>query len=191
MLVLASASPRRSELLRAAGLDFTVAVSGVEEPDRPGEGAEEAAARHALAKARAVSATLGPDVAVVLGADTVVAAADGTLLGKPTDVVEAESHLRTLSGTTHDVVTAVCLLDHPGGDLEEFTVRTRVTMRALTDEEVRRYVDSGEGIGKAGGYAIQETADSFVTSLDGSRSNVVGLPVDEVVQRLQARGIPA
>jgi septum formation protein len=141
-------------------------------------------------KARAAAARLGSGPAVVLAADTVVALPDGRLLGKPADPAEGEAHLRALSGTTHAVITGVCLLDLPGGAEESFAVETRVTMRALAAEEVRAYAASGEGSDKAGGYALQETAgDRFVTRIEGSRSNVVGLPVEEVLARLAARGI--
>jgi len=143
-------------------------------------------------KARAAAALLGKEgPALVLAADTVVALDDGRILGKPADGAAAGSHLRALSGTTHSVVTGCCLLEVPGGAEEVFHVVTRVTMRALAEEEVRAYARSGEGLDKAGGYAIQETGDRFVTALEGSRSNVVGLPLEEVVARLLARGIAA
>jgi septum formation protein len=125
----------------------------------------------------------------VLAADTVVALDGGRLLGKPADRAEAASHLRALSGTTHSVVTGVCLREEPAGTEEVFHAETRVTMRPLSEEEVRAYADSGEGMDKAGGYAIQEGGDRFVTRVEGSRSNVVGLPVEEVLARLAARGL--
>jgi len=190
MLVLASASPRRRTLLEKAGLRFRVAPADVPEDVPPGTPAAEAAVSLAARKARAAAASLGKGPAVVLGADTVVALDDGRLLGKPADRAEAESHLRALSGTTHTVVTGVCLLDLPGGAEESFAVETRVTMRALAEEEVRAYAASGEGRDKAGGYALQETAgDRFVTRIQGSESNVVGLPVEEVLAALAARGV--
>ncbi|NUN51743.1 MAG: Maf family protein, partial [Planctomycetaceae bacterium] len=127
--------------------------------------------------------------ALVLGADTVVALDGGRILDKPADREEAASHLRSLSGTTHSVITGVCLREEPGGGEEVFHAETRVTMRPLSAEEVAAYAGSGEGLGKAGGYALQENGDRFVTRLEGSRSNVVGLPVEEVLLRLRARGI--
>ena len=185
-LVLASASPRRRALLEEAGLEFEVLPSLVaeEEPDRaaPAPFARDLAVR----KARACPAA---PPALVLGADTVVALPDGRILGKPRDRAEAASHLRALSGTTHAVITGVCLRELPGGAEEVFHAETRVTMRALTDEEIGAYARTGEGMDKAGGYAIQEGGDRFVTRLEGSRSNVVGLPVEELLRRLAARGI--
>lgn len=188
-LVLASASPRRRALLEGAGLRFEVRPADVPEEAPPGTPAPALARELAVRKARAASAGLGIGPALVLGADTVVALDDGRLLGKPRDRAEAERHLRALSGTTHSVVTGVCLRDAPGGAEEVFHAETRVTMRRLGEEEILAYVAGGEGLDKAGGYAIQEGADRFVTRVDGSRSNVVGLPVEEVLVRLAARGI--
>ena len=189
MLVLASASPRRRALLAEAGIAHRLLPAGVDEGIPPGTGPVEAATMLACRKARAAARTLGAGPALVLAADTVVALDDGRILDKPRDRAEAEAHLRALSGTTHSVVTGVCLLDLPGGAEEVFHAETRVTMRRLSEAEVRAYADSGEGLGKAGGYAIQENGDRFVTRVDGSRSNVVGLPVEEVAARLAARGI--
>ncbi len=191
MLVLASASPRRKALLAEAGLRFRVLAPDVAEDLPPGTRPAEAARLLAVRKARAAAAALGPGPALVIAADTVVALDDGRLLGKPADRAEAEAHLRALSGTTHSVVTGVCLLDLPGGAEEVFHAESRVTMRPLTDGEIRDYADSGEGFDMAGGYAIQEGGDRFVSRVEGSRSNVVGLPVEEVVGRLAARGIRA
>jgi septum formation protein len=188
-LVLASASPRREALLREAGLRFRVLPTHAPEDAPAGAAPAEVARALAARKARAAAAALGPGPAVVLAADTVVALDDGRLLGKPRDRDEAESHLRALSGTTHSVVTGVCLREVPGGAEELFHGSTRVTMRRLEEAEIAEYVRSGEGLDKAGGYAIQEGADRFVTRLEGSRSNVVGLPVEEVLARLAARGI--
>ena len=191
MLVLASASPRRRALLEDAGIACRLLPAGVDEGIPAGTGAVAAATMLACRKARAAAGALGTGPALVLGADTVVALDDGRILDKPRDRAEAESHLRALSGTTHSVVTGVCLLDVPGGAEEVFHAESRVTMRRLSDAEVRAYADSGEGLDKAGGYAIQENGDRFVTRVDGSRSNVVGLPVEEVAARLAARGIRA
>jgi septum formation protein len=180
MLVLASGSPRRRALLTQAGIPFRVEVPEVAEeaPERgdPGAVAEENARR----KAAAVE---GP---VVLGADTVVALGD-VLLGKPRDAAHARKLLRTLSGTTHSVVTGVALRSR--GKMRSRAVETRVTMRDLTDEEIEGYVSSGEWEGKAGGYAIQETAAGFVTACEGPLDNVVGLPVDAVRALLREAGV--
>jgi len=179
-LILASASPRRTRLLEQAGLRFRVAPVDVDEDlsgfDDPIEAALELARRKA--RARAVLTTSG---AVILGADTVVAVSTGCgsrLLGKPEDASEALRMLSLLSGTRHAVVTGVCVVRAPGGREWCAAERTWVHMRELTEAERLAYVDSGEWRGKAGGYAIQESADAFVTRLEeGGFDNVVGLPV--------------
>lgn len=178
-LVLASASPRRSDLLRAGGWAFVVRPAHLDEdrwldPARPRETVLD------VARAKASATSRAPDE-LVLAADTIVVGAGGSALGKPADLAEARRHLERLSGTTHFVLTAVVLL---GAHVEHGHVEeTRVTMRRLTEGEIDAYVASGEGLGKAGGYAIQEHADAFVTAVEGSWSNVVGLPM-EVVDRL-------
>lgn len=189
-LVLASSSPRRRELLAGAGLRFEVLAAAVDEDALPPGTPPAAVARLlARAKARAVAALLAPESAVVLGADTVVALDDGRLLGKPSDRGQAEGHLRALSGTTHSVFTGVCLLGLPSGVEEVFHVETRVTMRPLSDAEVRDYAARGTGLDRAGGYSLQEGGDAWVTRLEGSRTNVVGLPIDEVLERLRLLGV--
>jgi len=169
MLILASASPRRSVLLEQAGIAFRVVVPEVEEVwgDDP----------HAVAVENARRKALAVDGEVVLGADTVVAT-DDVVLGKPRDENDARTMLRCLAGTTHRVVTGVALVAR--GSVFTDSVETRVTMRPLSEEEIDDYVASGEACGKAGAYAIQETADRFVVALDGPYDNVVGLPVDAV-----------
>jgi septum formation protein len=189
-LVLASASPRRRELLEAAGLRFTVLPASIDEDAVTAPTPEALARLLAEGKARAAAgARAGGAPAVVLGADTVVALASGRLLGKPRDRAEAGEHLRALSGTTHRVVTGVCLLGPGPGEAEVFHAVSRVTMRALGEDEIRAYADGGEGMDKAGGYALQAGADRFVTGVEGSRSNVVGLPVEDLLPRLAARGV--
>jgi septum formation protein len=174
-LVLASASPRRRALLEAAGIAFAVAAPGVDE-EEPAHGEPHGVAqRNARRKAEAVEG------AWVLGADTVVALGR-RLLGKPRDDGEAAAMLRALSGTTHRVVTGVALRT-PGAMLVR-SVETRVTMRPLSSDEIAAYVASGESAGKAGAYAIQESADRFVDRVDGPFDNVVGLPVATVRARL-------
>ncbi len=163
--------------------------AGIPEDAPPGTPPAVLARDLAARKARAASRALGKGPALVLGADTVVALDDGCLLGKPRDRAEAAAHLRALSGTTHSVITGVCLLETPGGAEEIFHAETRVTMRGLAEGEIRDYAAGGEGLDKAGGYAIQEGGDSFVTRIEGSWSNVVGLPVEELLPRLAARGI--
>lgn len=186
-IVLASASPRRSELLRRAGLDFEVEPSAVDEELEEGVEPEAAALMLAERKARAVAERRAGQGVLVLGADTVVAL-DGPggprLLGKPRDAAEARGMLRALSGSVHRVVTGVCVVAAASlgagrtPRVEGAVERTWVTMRPLSPGEIEAYVASGEWRDKAGGYAIQESADAFVTGLEeGGFDNVVGLPV--------------
>lgn len=182
-IILASASPRRQDLLKAAGIVFDVMAADVDESPQPGETPEAHVRRLAEEKARAVSAQR--DGATVLGADTVVVV-DGELLGKPRDSEDAAAMLRKLRGKTHEVVTGVALLSRDRRDVR--VARTRVTFGALTDEEIGWYVASGEPMDKAGGYAIQGLASRFVVAIDGSYSNVVGLPVALVYRMLNPDG---
>ncbi|MHC4932676.1 MAG: Maf family protein [Planctomycetota bacterium] len=176
MLVLASASPRRRALLEEAGIRYRVIVPSV------GEQAPERGDPHAVAVANARSKALSVSAGEpVLGADTVVALGD-RLLGKPRDASHAGAILNLLSGTIHSVVTGVALVF--GGEIRTRSVETKVTMRRLTDREIESYVASGEAMGKAGAYAIQETADRFVTRLEGPYDNVVGLPIGAVRELL-------
>jgi septum formation protein len=183
--VLASASPRRRSLLEAAGEHFTVLAAEVDEELAQFTDPEAAATELALRKARAGLARWRREHpnegAVVLGADTIVAvklAHGWTLLGKPTDPADAQRMLGVLSGTRHLVATAVALLRSTDGALRSGLERTFVRMRELSIEERRAYVESGEWMDKAGGYAIQESADRFVLGLEeGGFDNVVGLPV--------------
>ena len=182
-LILASASPRRRELLRAAGFDFEVRPSGIEEKRRAGESGEEFALRAAREKALEVAASAPPET-LVLGADTVVIV-DGEVLGKPAGPDDAARMLRLLSGVTHRVVTGVCLVRAP--DRIE-TLRpsvTLVTFRRLGEQEISEYVSSGEPLDKAGAYGIQGLASKFVTRIEGCYFNVVGLPVALVYELLK------
>jgi septum formation protein len=182
-LVLASASPRRSDLLRAAGLVFEVAAADVDESAEPGEGPDAHVERLALAKARRIADRRPGDV--VLGADTVVTI-DGLILGKPLDRADAEAMLRRLSGRTHQVVTGVAVAK--GHDEVRGLDRTLVHFTHLTEEDLAWYLDSGEAFDKAGAYGIQGRASRFVDRIEGSYSNVVGLPVSLVVRLLRAAG---
>ena len=186
MLVLASASPRRRALLAEIGVDFVVDAAAIDESLPPGRAPAAAAAELARRKARAV-AERRRDGRPVLAADTLVVSADGEVLGKPVDAADARRMLRRLSGTTQSVITGVCLLVL--GTEYVDSVATRVTMRALSEDEIEDYVQSGEPFGKAGAYAIQETGDRFVTAVEGSHSNVVGLPVERVTELLHAAGL--
>jgi septum formation protein len=186
MLVLASASPRRRELVAKLIGEFRVEVPGVDETLPPGRAPESAAREIAERKARAVAgATDDP----VLAADTIVVAQGGEILGKPRDADDARRMLRRLSGTTHRVITGVCLATRRGARLAGGSATTRVTMRPLASGEIDEYVASGESFDKAGAYAIQESGDRFVTRVDGSWTNVVGLPLETVDRMLRAAGI--
>jgi septum formation protein len=180
-IILASASPRRAELLRAAGIDYDVIVANVDEGVRPGEAAHAYVRRLAEEKARAVEARAAGSP--VLGADTVVVLGD-SILAKPADPAEAARMLKALSGRSHEVLTGIALLH--GGACVSRVAATRVEFATLTDADIARYVASGEPLDKAGAYAIQGLASRFVTRIDGSYSNVVGLPV-ALVWELLAR----
>ncbi|HYC77674.1 MAG TPA: Maf family protein [Planctomycetota bacterium] len=194
-LILASASPRRRDLLAARGLRFRTAAPDVDESAPPGVDPEDLARSLALRKALAVGWREAPALraaglsAHVLAADTVVAAC-GALLGKPVDAADAARMLRALSGTTHRVITGFAALSlTPDPALVVVGAATTwVEMRPLSDAEIAAYVASGEPEGKAGAYAIQETGDRFVTRLDGGFDNVVGLPVEPALSALRATG---
>jgi septum formation protein len=181
-IVLASASPRRAELLRAAGIDFDVIHADVDESVHPGELADAYVRRVAEAKARAVAGR--ERERLVLAADTTVVI-DGAMLGKPVNHVDAKRMLCLLSGRTHEVMTAVAVcragLSAPLVDVES----TKVEFAPLTEFEIDWYVATGEPRDKAGAYAIQGYASRFVTRIDGSYSNVVGLPVALVYEMLK------
>ncbi len=178
MLVLASASPRRAALLTAAGYTFVVRPVDVDESLRPDESPHAAVHRLASAKAALAPKAHGE---VVLAADTLVAV-DDVVLGKPRDADEARAMLLRLSGRPHQVMTGVACEVGDRGRTE--VVTTRVWMAALTDAQVDWYVASGEPFDKAGGYGIQGLASRFVTHLEGSYTNVVGLPVATVAALL-------
>jgi septum formation protein len=193
-IVLASASPRRRELLARAGLCFEVLPAEVDESLAPGTLAEAGAVELAERKAKAVHARLAPGRrAWVLAADTIVALGEGAeerLLGKPADEDEARAMLGSLSGTRHRVITGVCVADPEGARLVG-SETTGVRMRAIDAREVDAYVRSGEWRDKAGGYAIQESADRFVVALEGGGfDNVVGLPVELALALLRRAGAP-
>jgi septum formation protein len=185
-LVLASASPRRRELLAAAGIAFDVDPVHVDESQLAGEPPERYVERVARMKAEA-AARRHPD-RPVLGADTTVTV-DGVVLAKPDDARDAERMLRLLSGRTHDVLTAVAIGWQ--SRVEAAVERTAVTFAPLSDEELSWYIASGEPEGKAGAYAIQGLASRFIPRIEGSYTNVVGLPVAAVLQLLRRLGVPA
>jgi septum formation protein len=182
-LILASASPRRAELLRNAGIEFEVTPAHVPELRQPGEPAEEFVRRLAREKGQAVAGQ--QPSRLVLGADTEVVV-DGEVLGKPRDADDAERMLRLLSGRSHAVITGVCLLGPGIADTRAET--TRVSFDVLSDEEISAYIASGEPLDKAGAYAIQGIASRWITRLDGCYFNVVGLPVPLVYRMLREHG---
>jgi septum formation protein len=183
-LVLASASPRRRELLEAAGFDFDVDPVDVDETPRPGEAPHQYVQRLADEKAAAGHARHPGDI--VLGADTTVVV-DAELLAKPDDDADAARMLRRLSGRSHDVLTGVSL--RWTGGAARAVERSRVWFTALSEAEIAWYVATGEPRGKAGGYAIQGLASRFITRIDGAYANVVGLPVDAVWRILKEAGL--
>ena len=193
MLVLASASPRRQELLRNAGIEFVVQVANVDETSLAGESARVCAERLAREKALAVWSTRPQDV--VLGADTIVVA-DEVILGKPADADDAARMLRMLAGRVHRVITGVAVVKSPplpkpgrSGAPQIFvsSETTLVTMCELSDDEIRGYVATGEPMDKAGAYAIQGRASRWIPRIEGDYSNVVGLPVALVWRMLCRR----
>ncbi len=179
-LVLASGSPRRSELLRAAGIDFTVRVADVDEKVLPNELPRDYVVRLSREKAQAVAA----DGEIVLGADTTVVVLN-EIIGKPVDAKDAERMLRLLSGKWHEVLTGVSLVND--GKTTSDVAVTRVKFAKLSDEEIGWYVASGEPMDKAGAYGIQGHASRFIERIEGSYSNVVGLPVQMVYRMLESQ----
>ena len=183
VLVLASRSPRRRELLWQIGVAHRVAGADIDEWPLPGEAPADCVQRLALAKAR----TTGPAGLPVLGADTAVVL-DGQMLGKPADRADGVAMLRRLSGCTHRVLTAVALVDAHGSRVA--LSASEVQFRVLADTECERYWDSGEPRDKAGGYAIQGLGAVFISALRGSYSGVMGLPLFETAALLDAAGVP-
>ena len=191
MLVLASASPRRRELLGNAGISFTVQAADINETPLAGESPQDCAER--LAREKALAVFQSHPQQWVLGADTIVVI-DGVILGKPYDAEDAARMLRMLSGRTHTVITGVCLVG-PGAsgqwsvasEAEALTgsETTLVTFSQLSDDEIRNYVATGEPMDKAGAYAIQGIASRWIPRIEGDYSNVVGLPVALVYRMLR------
>lgn len=195
--ILASQSPRRRDLLTAAGYAFRVVVPDIDEIPQPGESPARFARRAACDKARAVAAGLPRSARprVVVACDTVVALGP-RIFGKPRSAAEAARMLRALSGRAHEVISGLALLRLPpagssagGVQIRSRAVRTQVRFRRLTPAEIRRYISSGEPMDKAGAYAIQEGAADMVISIRGSYTNVVGLPLAELIGWLTRAGV--
>jgi septum formation protein len=190
-LVLASGSPRRRELLAGAGIAFEVRPAGIDESALPGEGPRQVARRLAEGKALAVARRLGPaPPRFVLGADTVVVL-DDELIGKPTDAAVALATLRRLAGRRHRVVTAVALARSDSLEVKTLDATSEVRMRAAGEGELRAYVATGEPLDKAGAYAAQGAGRDLIEALEGSLSNVIGLPLEETLALLRAAGLAA
>ncbi|NLJ27836.1 Maf family protein [Desulforhabdus amnigena] len=187
-LVLASSSPRRRELLGSMGLSFEVVPSGTEEAGGEGEAPETLVVRWAEEKARVVS-KMYPD-RWILAADTIVVL-EGVLFGKPRDAAEAVSMLRRLSNRTHEVISGVCLLHSYRQIVYVRSVRTFVHFKELSAAEISAYVDTGEPMDKAGAYGIQGRGAFLVHSIQGSYTNVVGLPLCETLEYLMQHRVIA
>jgi nucleoside triphosphate pyrophosphatase len=183
-LLLASASARRRELLRKAGLKFQSEIAQVEELPLEDFSARELCLRNAQLKATEVASRF-PD-RIVLGADTIVSL-DGRIFGKPRDAAEARAMLEQLYGRIHEVLTGVCLLQRSQGKLCRFIDSTRVKFRARREVDLDNYLRSIDPFDKAGAYAAQEDHGRLIECVEGSMSNVIGLPVERVVTALKER----
>ena len=184
-LILASASPRRYELLSRMGLDFVVRTATCDETLDPFAAPEDEVARLSLMKAYAVLPQCDSDD-VIVAADTIVVC-DSLMMGKPHSESDAFSMLQRLSGRAHQVMTGLTVMK--GNHRETITVTTEVRMRHLSDEEIRAYIATGEPMGKAGAYAVQGLAAMFIMGIDGDYYNVVGLPVCTLTTMLRKCGI--
>jgi septum formation protein len=196
-LILASASPRRRQLLEEAGFAFLIEPAGLDE-DVFSATSDPLRLPKVLAeaKAQAVAACHAGEPVVVLGADTVVYSSQGEVLGKPVDAADAGRMLRTLAGTLHRVVTGLCAIRCDDGRRRGELARSDVLMRPVSESEVTAYMASGAWEGKAGGYGIQDapgraigSGDSFIESIGGELTNIVGLPMPQVIDILAELGI--
>jgi septum formation protein len=184
-IILASASPRRAELLESAGIRFDVVPGHIDESPFPGELPVDHVLR--LAREKAAEVSRRETAGFFIGADTIVLC-DGEIMGKPRDNADAVRMLRKLSGRTHQVITGFALVDNGGGCLVSRAVSTDVVFTELTDHDIAAYVATGCPLDKAGAYAIQGGAAYMVERIDGSYTNVVGLPLCEVVTALREAG---
>ena len=189
MLILASASPRRRDLLGVAGIPFTVQAADIDETPLPGEAPEAYAERLAREKAMACAAARSGDGDWYLAADTIVVR-DDDILGKPRNTAEARDMISSLQGRSHRVITGVCL--HRGGEnpvCESFISSTRVTFKPMTPDEIEGYIATSEPYDKAGAYAAQGIGSFFIHRVEGSYTNVVGLPLSDTVDLLRRMGV--
>jgi septum formation protein len=186
-IVLASASPRRRELLASLGLRFAVVTSRAPETLLPGESPRQHVIRLSRDKALEVAARPGVDGRWFIGSDTIVLR-DDAILGKPKDTAEAATMLRSLSGRWHEVLSGYAVFDRPSGRTIAGAVVTRVRFKELTEQEIAGYIATGEPSDKAGAYAIQGIGAFMVPAIEGSYTSVVGLPLCEVVAALEELG---
>lgn len=183
-IILASGSPRRKELFSYLGLDFSVSVSHADERSRPRELPEDFCNRVSLDKAAVVSRE-NPD-ALIIAADTIVVI-DGRILGKPRDNTAASEYLRLLQGRIHDVYTGYTIMYKDRNRTR--VIRTRVRFRAMTEKEISWYIATGEPLDKAGAYAVQGIGSIFIDKVDGSYTNVIGLPLSDLYYDLKDFGV--
>lgn len=183
-LILASGSPRRRELLSRLGISFEVITKNINESARAGESPADLVQR--LSKDKALAVSLDHKEDLILAADTVVAL-DGRIMGKPHDENEAFDFLSQLNNRTHEVFTGICLINKD--QINTQVVCTRVTFGHFSDDILKAYTATGEGADKAGAYAIQGQGAFLISSISGSPTNVIGLPMQEVSKLLQASGI--
>jgi septum formation protein len=185
-IILASNSPRRKDLLRLIGVDFSIDPADVDESALPHESPEGYAVRVALEKAHVAAVRAG--AGIVIAADTIVAL-DHEILGKPTDTADAERMLTLLSGKAHRVITGLAVMDAATGKVLTRTSITRVWFRSLGQQEIASYAATGEPLDKAGAYGIQERGALLVERIDGCYTNVVGLPLSLLGELLRAFGV--
>ena len=184
-IILASKSPRRQELLKLLGVDFTIHTADIDETMDPDLPPEQEVARVGAEKAKAVAASCGADD-IIIAADTIVVI-DGQILGKPKSTADAVRMLNLLSGRRHEVMTGLTVLH--GGSIQSRVVRTGIEFRTLSDREIDAYVATGEPMDKAGAYGIQGRASIFVRHLDGDYFCVMGLPLCPLAEMLRACGV--
>ncbi|SHI90836.1 septum formation protein [Malonomonas rubra DSM 5091] len=188
-IILASASPRRKELLEQIGLQFDIIPSNADEIVLPNETPEEHVVRLSIDKATEVAQRSGSNGRWFIGSDTIVLC-DDQILGKPQDEKHAAQMLKMLSGREHRVLSGYAILDRKTGAQKAEAVSTKVAFRNLTEDEIARYIATGEPMDKAGSYAIQGLAVCFVAGIEGSYTNVVGLPLCRLTLALEELGVP-
>lgn len=188
-IVLASQSPRRSELLKQLGLNFEIRASDIDESNSMGLKASELVGHLAFEKARVIAEDSNFNTeSIVIGADTVVVR-EGTILGKPRDREDAFNMLKSLSGSWHEVMTGVAVIDVNSFKYDKIIEITRVKMKELTNETINAYIDSGEPLDKAGAYGIQGLGAVLIDRIEGCYFNVVGLPISKLSDSLKNYGV--